>query len=103
LVGLHVAGKAAELTALKSNERKLDDSIGQQFRLAFPGERTALDARRRIEQRFATLQNGGGEGGFLTTLDALVKARSVAPSTLLQALSFRQGAVDMKVSAKDAS
>src|SRR5262249_50783197 len=74
VVGLHVAGKAAELTALKSNERKLDDSIGQQFRLAMPGERSTLDARRRMEQRLAAVQNGGSEGGFLFALDAVAKA-----------------------------
>jgi type II secretion system protein L len=103
LIGLHVAGKAAELTALKGNERKLDDSIGQQFRMAMPGERSTVDARRRLEQRFATLQSGGGEGGLLPALQALVEARAIAPGTTLQAMSFRQGTVDLKLLAKDAS
>ena len=46
---------------------------------------------------------GGGTGGFLPALQAVVQARSAAPGTTLQALSFRQGTVDMKLSAKDAS
>jgi general secretion pathway protein L len=103
LVGLHVAGKAAELTVLKRSERALDNSIGETFRQAMPGERSTLDARRRMEARFAAIQSGGGAGAFLPALQAVVQARSVAPGTTVQALSFRQGNVDMKLLAKDAS
>jgi len=103
LIGLHVAGKAAELTALKRNEHKLDSSMGETFRQAMPGERSTLDARRRMEQRLAAAQNGGNAGGLLPALQALVQARSAAPGTTLQALSFRQGTIEMKVSAKDAA
>jgi general secretion pathway protein L len=102
LIGLHVVGKAAELTILKQNEKKLDTSIGEQFRLAMPGERNLIDARRRMEQRLAAAQSGG-TSGFLPALQAVVQARSVAPGTTLQALSFRQGTVEMKLSAKDAT
>ena len=38
LVGLHVAGKAAELTALKRSEKTLDSSIGDTYRLAMGGQ-----------------------------------------------------------------
>ncbi|MDB6108080.1 MAG: Type secretion system protein [Gammaproteobacteria bacterium] len=103
LVGLHVAGKAAELTALKHSEHTLDTSIGETFRQAMPGERTTLDARRRMEQRLAAAQSGGGPGGLLPALQALVQARTAAPGTTLKALSMRQGTIEMKVSAKDAS
>src|SRR6266850_1076643 len=103
LVGLHVVGKTAELTALKHSERTLDKSIGETFRMAMPGERSMLDARRRMEQRLAAAQSGGGPGGLLPALQALVQARTVAPGATLQALSFRQGTVEMKIAAKDAS
>jgi type II secretion system protein L len=103
LVGLHVAGKAAELTALKRNEHALDTSIGKTFREAMPGERSTLDARRRMEQRLAAAQNGGNTSGLLPALQALVQARSAAPGATLQALSFRQGTVEMKVAAPDAA
>jgi general secretion pathway protein L len=103
LIGLHVAGKAAELTALKRNEHTLDTSMGETFRQAMPGERSTLDARRRMEQRLAAAQNGGNAGGLLPALQALVQARAAAPGTTLQALSFRQGTIEMKISAKDAS
>ena len=103
LVGLHVAGKAAELTALKRNEKTVDASIGDAYRIAMPGEPKPLDPRRQMEQRLAAAQNGGGQGGFLPALQALIDARQVAPGTTLKALSFRQGTVDMKLSAKDAT
>ena len=103
LVGLHVAGKAAELTALKHTERTLDKSIGETFRQAMPGEINGPDARRRMEQRLAAAMNGGGSGGLLPALQAVVKARTAAPGTTLQAMSLRQGAVEMKLSARDAS
>jgi general secretion pathway protein L len=100
LVGLHVIGKTTELTLLKRNERLLDTSIGQTFRQAMPGEQSTLDARRRMEQRLQMIRSGSG-GGLLSTLDALVAAR--APGTTVQALSYRDGAVDLKMSAPDAS
>jgi general secretion pathway protein L len=103
LIGLHVAGKAAELTALKRSEHTLDVSIGDTFRLAMPGETNPTNARQRMETRFAAAQNGGGPGGLLPALQALVDARAAAPGAKLKALSFRQGTVDMKVSAKDAT
>ncbi len=103
LVGLHVVGKTAELTLLKRNERKLDTSIGETFRQAMPGERNALDARRRLEQRLNAIRNGGDVGGFLPALQALVDAKGTAPGMLLQAMSFRDGAIDLKVSAPDAA
>jgi type II secretory pathway component PulL len=56
-----------------------------------------------MEQRLVAAQNGGNAGGLLPALQALVQARTVAPGTTLQALSFRQGTVEMKVAAKDAS
>ena len=98
-----VAGKAAELTALKRNEKTVDASIGDAYRIAMPGEPKPLDPRRQMEQRLAAAQNGGGQGGFLPALQALIDARQVAPGTTLKALSFRQGTVDMKLSAKDAT
>ena len=103
LVGLHVAGKAAELTALKRSEHTLDNSIGETFRMAMPGQGKPLDARRQMELRLAAAQNAGGSGGLLPALQAMVDARTAAPGTSLKALSFRQGTVDMKVAAKDAT
>jgi general secretion pathway protein L len=103
LVGLHVVGKAAELTALSSTETKLDKAMGETFRIAVPGERTATNMRQRMEQRYAAAQGGGGPGGLLPALQAVVQSRNTAPGTTLQALSFHQGTVEVKVLAHDAA
>src|SRR5262249_34215304 len=104
LVGLHVAGKAAELSTLSRSEKTLDKQIGDVYRFAMPGSQSKpLDPRRQMEQRLAAAQNGGGDSGLLPALQAFVTARTVAPGATLKALSFRQGTIDMKVAAKDAT
>lgn len=101
LVGLHVAGKAGELFMLKRAEKTVDASIDQAFRAAMPGEQNSINARKRMEQRLASVRGGGGTG-LLPALGALVQARNAAPGTTLQALSFRDGALELKISAPDA-
>lgn len=102
LVGLHVAGKASELIVLKKRERSVDVSIDQAFRAAMPGEYNTTDARRRMQQRLVTVRGGGEFSGLLPALGALVVARNGAPGTVVQALSFREGALDLKLSAPNA-
>jgi type II secretory pathway component PulL len=40
---------------------------------------------------------------LLPTLEALVQARSAAPGSTVQALTFRDGSVDLKIAAPDAA
>ena len=103
LVGLHVAGKAAELTLLKRNEHKVDVSLREAFQTAMPGEPTSPDPRKHMEQRLAAARASGSSSGLLSALEALVQAHSAAPGTVVQALSYRNGAVDLKVAAPDAA
>jgi general secretion pathway protein L len=102
LVGLHVAGKASELIVLKKREHTLDASIDQAFRAAMPGEYNTTDARRRMQQRLLVTRGGGEFSGLLPALGALAAARNAAPGTVVQALSFREGAVDLKLAAPNA-
>jgi general secretion pathway protein L len=101
LIGLHVAGKATELSLLKRNEHKLDVSIREAVQTAMPGQASTPDARKMMEQRLAAARAGGG--GLLPALEALVQAKSAAPGAVVQALSFRNGSVDLKVAAPDAA
>ena len=103
LVGLHVAGKAAQLTLLKRNEHKLDASISEVFHAALPGEVGSREPRRQMEARLADARAGSSAGGLLSALEALAQAHNAAPGTALQALSFHEGALEMKISAPDAS
>src|SRR3984885_1022783 len=101
LVALHVAGKAAELQVLKKRERQVDTSIRETFHEAMPGGVSALDARRRMEQRLLAARGAGG--GLLPALQALALARDSAPGTSVQSLNFHSGSLEMKLSAPDAS
>src|SRR5665213_319481 len=102
LIGLHLAGKAAELMVLKKHARAVEASIDQAFRAAMPGEHNTNDARRRREQRLVSVRGGGDFSGLLPALGALAAARSGAQGTVVQALSFREGSVDLKLGAPNA-
>jgi general secretion pathway protein L len=101
LVVLHIGGKAAQLHFLKSREHQVDASIRDTVRAAMPGDPNLLDARKRMEQRLAAARGAGT--GLLPALQALAQARDATPGTSLQSLNFHNGAVEMKLSAPDAS
>ncbi len=103
LVGLHVAGKAAQLTMLKRSEHQLDNSIAEVFHQALPTEIASRDPRHQMESRLAEARAANSAGGLLSALEALAQAHNSAPGTSLQALSFHQGALEMKIAAPDAS
>jgi len=101
LIGLHVIGKAAELQLLKRHEHQLDASIREAFRSSMHTEASAAEARRLMEKRLAGARGAGG--GLLPALQALVQARDSAPGTSVQSLNFHGGALEMKLSAPDAT
>jgi general secretion pathway protein L len=98
-VGLHIAGKAAELTVLEHANHRLDDSMDQVFHAALPGQPVTYEARRVMEQRLAAARASQASGGFLLALQALVQAHRAAPEAVLQALTFHDGALELKASA----
>lgn len=101
LIALHVGGKVGELQLLKSRERQVDASIRDAFHAAMPGEPSTLDARRRMEQRLSAARGAGG--GLLPALQALAQARDAVPGLAVQSLQFRDGALDLRLSAPDAA
>lgn len=101
LVALHAAGKGAELFMLKSAEKKVDTSIEQAFKAAMPGENNPTNARRRMETKLVAVRNGGGSG-LLPALGAFAEARNSVPGTTVQAMTFHDGALVLKMGAPDA-
>ena len=102
LVGLHVVGKATELSLLKRNEHKLDVSIREAVQTVMPGQGSSPDARRVLEARL-TAARAASTTGLLPALEALVQAKSATPAAVIQALNFHNGTVELKVAAPDAS
>jgi general secretion pathway protein L len=93
LVVLHAVGSTAELVGLKRSERGVDATIATTFRAAMPGERSTIDARRRMQQRLDSVKGGGS--GLLAALDALARARTGTQGTALRALNFRESGLDL--------
>lgn len=96
LVLLHAGGSASELIAINHAEHRVDRSIVQTFRAAMPGEHNAIDARRRMEQRLESLGKGGNVTGLLAALDALAESRADVGGTLVRALNFHGGTLELE-------
>jgi type II secretory pathway component PulL len=103
LLVLHGIGSAAQLVMLKRTEHRLDESIGETFEQAMPGEHNSSNARRRMEARMASLQGSTDSSGLLAMLSAVAQARSGAGGTAVQALSYRQGMLELQVTAPGAA
>jgi len=103
LLLVFVGGKLYQVQRLDAAERALDAEIDQTFRMAMPGALDSTDARRRMAQRFASLQDGGGNAGLLPALSAFASARAASPDASLQGISLREGSLDLRVRAADAA
>ncbi|HUK03092.1 MAG TPA: type II secretion system protein GspL [Steroidobacteraceae bacterium] len=100
LIGLHIAGTAAELFAVKRAEHKAEASFDEACRAIFQIPRCPPDGRRRIEQ---AVRNAGSERfGLLPMLAAVAQARGGAPGTALQGVSYTATAVELKMRASNA-
>jgi len=102
LVLLHIGARYFELTRLEKSETALDSSIEDAFRVAMPGSQNATNARRRVEQRLAEVRSGGG-GTLLPALSALASARGAAPAATIEGITFRDGTLQLRISAPDAA
>ncbi len=103
LLCLHLGSRYFELTRLKKTEAALDVSIQDAFRIAMPGQQNPANARRRVEARLTEVHGGGGGGALLPALSALANARSAAPAATIEGLTFRNGILDLRISAPDAA
>lgn len=103
LLCLHLGARYFELTRLGKSEAALDASIQDAFRAAMPGQQNAMNARRRVEARLNELHGSGGSGSLLPALSALANARSAAPGATIEGLTYRNGILDLRISAPDAA
>ena len=103
LLCLHLGARYFELTRLRKSEATLDARIQDAFRSAMPGQQNATNARRRVEARLAEVRGGGGDGALLPALSAIATARSAAPTAIIEGMTFRDGTLDLRISAPDAA
>lgn len=94
-----VAAQALQIRQAKKESAALDNEISQVFTLAMPGDQLS-DPRRQMQSKLERIRkSGAGPQYFLRTLQVLSGALAVTPKTTISALSYRDDALDMTVSA----
>jgi type II secretory pathway component PulL len=101
LFAVHVGGLSLQLWQQSRSEHALDAQIGAIARGALPGDSGTGAVRSRVERRLLAAQGESGAAGFMPALAALAQALSGAHASL-QALSYREGGLDLKLKAGDA-
>jgi len=99
LLTVHIAAQALQIREAKRETAALDGQIASAFAAAMPAE-AMQDPRRQMQSRLDRIhKSGAGPEYFLRALKALSEAKAVAPKTDIDALSYREDSLDMKVSA----
>jgi general secretion pathway protein L len=99
LLVVHMAAEGFQLRQAKHETAALDNEIAQVFSAAMPAVEMQ-DARRQMQARLDRIRHSGpGPQQFLRTLQALSGALAATPKTSIDAISYREDSLDMKVSA----
>jgi general secretion pathway protein L len=99
LLIVHVAAQALQIRHAKHESAGLDGEISQVFSESMPGD-ARTDPRRQMQTKLDRIRkSGAGPQLFLRTLQTLSGALAVTPKTAISALSYRDDALDMTVSA----
>jgi general secretion pathway protein L len=99
LLVAHVAAEAVQLRQAKHETAAIDTQIAQVFSSAMPAE-PLQDPRRQMQARLDQIRRaGGGPQYFLRTLEVLSGALAATPKTRIDSMSYRENALDMKVTA----
>jgi type II secretion system protein L len=99
LLAAHVTATALQIHQANRETKALDGEIAQVFSQAMPAD-TLQDARQQMQSRLDRIRHSGpGPEYFLRTLEALSGALAATPKTKIDSLSYREQALDMKVTA----
>ena len=99
LLVAHVGAQALQIRQAKHETTALDGEIATVFSSAMPAE-VMQDPRRQMQSRLDRIRkSGAGPEYFLRSLKVLGDALAVTPKTDIDALSYRENSLDMKVSA----
>ena len=101
LLATHTVVKGVELWRLRKQETALDQQITQTYSMGLPGAAPvpAKEARRAFESRWVQLQASGGGNGLMLSLSTLSDAVGTATDLQLDALSYRDNNVDLRIMA----
>jgi general secretion pathway protein L len=101
LLVVHIGTQAIEIRKAKRDAKELDTEISQIFSQTLPGE-PQRDARKQMQNRLDRLRKSGpGPQHFLHDLQAVGGAVVATPKSSIDALSYREQSLDMRVTAPD--
>jgi type II secretion system protein L len=104
LLVLHAAGTLWDLRSQRLESARLDAEISRVFGTIFPGQGPGPAPRRAIEARLQAVAGGAGQSGeLMPLLAAVAAARQNVPAARLEAVTFKPGALQLKISAPDAA
>jgi general secretion pathway protein L len=99
LLFVYLAAQALQIHRANHETAALDGQIAQIFSASLPAEKL-LDPRRQMQSQLDRIRrSGAGPQYFMRILQALGGAVSGTPKTTIDALSFREQSLDMKVTA----
>jgi type II secretion system protein L len=100
LLAVHVGAQALQIRQAKHEAAALDGQIASVFSSAMPAEAMQQDPRGQMQSRLDRIHKSGASPEyFLRTLKVLGDAMAATPKTNIDALSYREDSLDMKVSA----
>lgn len=85
--------------SLSLEQQRLREAMVATVRDAFPGATVTNDPRGLLTSRLMSLKQQGGESGFLDIFSAVGEAAAQQPGLTLQAVSYRDGRLDISVNA----
>ncbi|MGA2398777.1 MAG: type II secretion system protein GspL [Steroidobacteraceae bacterium] len=95
----HIAAAAIRIHQANHETKALDTQISQIFQQVMPSEKM-LDPRRQMQSRLDRIRHSGaGPEYFLHALEVLSGAMSAATKTRIDSLSYREQALDLRVTA----
>jgi type II secretion system protein L len=99
LLFAHIAAAMILIHQANHETQALDTQIAQIFQQVMPSEKMQ-DPRRQMQSRLDRIRHSGaGPEYFLHALEVLSSAMSAAPNTRIDSLSYREQALDLRVTA----
>ena len=101
LLVTHLAVKGFELSRLRKQEAALDQQIAQTYNTGMPGGAPVRisEARRAFESRLLQLQAAASGNGLMLGLSTLTDAVTKSPDLQLDAISYRDKSIDLRLMA----
>ncbi len=99
-------GSGVRYADLRAQDERLRAEVEEAFRATFPWVREVRDPAAQMASELARVGRGSGGGTrssrqFLATLESISAAMRQTPNTRIEAISYRDGVMDIRLTAPD--